>query len=229
MNGAPAPRSGVPSPFRTGRAGRLRYSESILGRAARIELASRRWQRRALPLSYAGPVLATSQVVKEQSASPGRYAGAGRKRCAPAEIWYPTRDSNPENHVSETCAYADSASGACKARNPSMTRVASRLHPVSIQSRHRNASNALPLTPRKQKARSACAVRATECRSSDVSSHPRANARLPRHFQGDPTPAAGRTLAGRAAANHELSRVVSSFARSQGRAFCSVERTKSTP
>ena len=36
----------------------------------------------------------------------GRYAGAGRKRFASVEIWYPTRDSNPENHVSENRAYA---------------------------------------------------------------------------------------------------------------------------
>jgi len=69
-------------------------------------------------LSYAGPVLATSRVVKERSARSGRYAGAGRKRLARVEIWYPTRDSSPEDHVSETCAYSHSSSGASQTKSP---------------------------------------------------------------------------------------------------------------
>ena len=181
-----------------------------LGRAARVELASRRWQRRALPLSYAGPVLATSQVVKERSASSGRIAGAGRKRFASAVIWCPTRDSNPEIHVSETCAYADSASGA---RYLPILEVPSQSFPVPCRARPGNASGAPALTPKKQKARSACAVRATECRSSDVSSHPRANARLPRQFRGYQA-TAGRSQASRAAGLVRLSRAVSCFAHS---------------
>ena len=31
---------------------------------------------------------------------------------SPPAIWYPTRDSNPEDHVSETCTYSHSVSGA---------------------------------------------------------------------------------------------------------------------
>ena len=59
----------------------------------------------------AAGLLCHIQVVKEQ-----------RRRIRLREkIWYPTRDSNPEEPVSETGAYADSASGAQqkqKARGP---------------------------------------------------------------------------------------------------------------
>ena len=36
----------------------------------------------------------------------------------PRKIWYPTRDSNPEEPVSETGAYADSASGVLQNKKP---------------------------------------------------------------------------------------------------------------
>ena len=44
------------------------------------------------------------------------------------KLWYPTRDSNPDLRVSETRAYADSASGAQKSpgalrRNPGLVRT----------------------------------------------------------------------------------------------------------
>jgi hypothetical protein len=49
------------------------------------------------------------QIVKDQSAFPGRYAGA-----VTAKSWCPTRDLNSEKPVSKTGAYACSASGAEK-------------------------------------------------------------------------------------------------------------------
>ncbi len=89
-------------------------------------------------LSYVCPGLATSQVVKERSALSGRFAAADGERIARRKFWCPTRDSNPDKRVSETRAYADSASGARK--NPGTSR--------------RNPGSG------KEKARSAFAVRA---------------------------------------------------------------------
>src|SRR5712691_913592 len=54
-----------------------------MGQPASLELASRRWQRRALPVELCLPALATSQVVKERSACSGRVAGAAQKRTLP--------------------------------------------------------------------------------------------------------------------------------------------------
>jgi hypothetical protein len=62
-------------------------------------------------LRAAGLLLCHIQVVKE------RIAG----RSLRSEIWYPTRDSNPDKPASEAGAYADSASGVLqkqKARGP---------------------------------------------------------------------------------------------------------------
>ena len=59
-------------------------------------------------LRAAGTVLCHIQVVKEQAEA----------HCFREKIWYPTRDSNPEEPVSETGAYAVSASGAHKSKKP---------------------------------------------------------------------------------------------------------------
>jgi hypothetical protein len=122
--------------FRTTRAARLRYSEMKNGAGSEnrtrnidggtVELCqlsyacfaraqarrpAARPQFKLRTMSRGGAYLCHIQVVKE-------HAPAFSRR---EKFWYPTRDSNPERRVSETRAYADSASGALqkqKARGP---------------------------------------------------------------------------------------------------------------
>lgn len=85
-----------------------------MGQPVSLELTPRRWQRRALPVELCLPGTCHIPSCKRTSACSGRIAGAAEAPSLPLKIWYPTRDSNPEHHVSETCAYPDSASGANK-------------------------------------------------------------------------------------------------------------------
>lgn len=70
-----------------------------------------------LPMMSAGGTCHI-RVVKERPACPVAIAGAvaPASRRAPG-IWCPTRDSNPDHRVSETRAYAVSASGAWRDPN----------------------------------------------------------------------------------------------------------------
>jgi hypothetical protein len=107
-------------------------------RALPVELCLRKPSpRRAAAVQTAdhgarrGCLLCHIQVVKEQAGKIPGNVRARRKNPRQLQraavnhhcekIWYPTRDSNPESPVSETGAYADSASGALqkqKARGP---------------------------------------------------------------------------------------------------------------
>ena len=87
----------------------------LIGQPARLELAPRRWQRRALPVELCLPCLCHIPSCKRTLRLFRSHCRSGSEaHPLPTKIWYPTRDSNPELHVSETCAYADSASGANK-------------------------------------------------------------------------------------------------------------------
>jgi hypothetical protein len=135
------------------------------------------------------------QVVKER---------ASQAEAFDEEIWYPTRDSNPEQPVSETGAYSDSASGAHQNKKPGdlaahpgseglpanaisledfLRAAGARIHlakrdgfrlplVTSVLQSHMlhivppNAALAPALTPRKQKTRSARAVRAADGRKA---------------------------------------------------------------
>ncbi len=85
-----------------------------MGQPVSLELTSRRWQRRALPVELCLPGTCHIPSCKRTSACSGRIAGAAEALSLPQKNWYPTRDSNPEHHVSETCAYPDFASGVNK-------------------------------------------------------------------------------------------------------------------
>ena len=86
-----------------------------MGQPASLELASRRWQRRALPVELCLPCTCHIPSCKRTVRLFRSHCRSGTEAFPlPQKNWYPTRDSNPELHVSETCAYPDSASGANK-------------------------------------------------------------------------------------------------------------------
>src|SRR6267378_281285 len=85
-----------------------------MGQPVSLELTSRRWQRRALPVELCLPCTCHIPSCKRTVRLSRSDCRSGGSTFASVKIWYPTRDSNPELHVSETCAYPDSASGANK-------------------------------------------------------------------------------------------------------------------
>ena len=123
---------------------RLSYVPDAMVQTAGLEPAPRRWQRRALPVKPclhvrhprfvargglpARTKLCHIRIVKEQTAWFRTLCRRGTCETSAANLWHPTRVSNPEMRVSETRAYADSASGAQKSpgalrRNPGLVRT----------------------------------------------------------------------------------------------------------
>ena len=82
------------------------------------------------------------------------------------KIWYPTRDSNPENRASEARAYSDSASGAHQNKSPGTLRLtrARRELPAIVLARR-----SPPLGARACPPRSARRLSAVACRKSPSS------------------------------------------------------------